>query len=231
MFAQTSAPFDLRYKVEWRLFDAGVGRLEFNGQNVARVNLESSGVVGSFYKVNDKYMAVLDNATCTSTVSMQAEEGDRKRETLITFDKQNKRASYLEKDLVKNRVVLQKDMVLPGCVHDVIGALLRLRTVKMEPGQNVKIPISDGKKIVDARVDCLGKETLKTPAGTFNTVRYEAHLFDGVLYNRKGSLYVWISDDDRRLPVQVQARLRFYIGTITAQLASPLEKKPDAEKK
>lgn len=219
-FAQSPA-LDLRYKVEWRLFDAGVGKLEFNGQNVARVQLESTGVVGRFYRVNDKYMAVLDSGLCTSTVSMQAEEGDRRRETLITFDKQNKRASYLEKDLAKNKVILQKDMDLPGCVHDVIGALLRLRSVKLEPGQSVNMPVSDGKKIVSARVDCEGKETVKTPAGSFPAIRYQAHLFDGVLYNRKGSLYVWISDDERRLPVQIQARLRFYIGTITAQLTSP----------
>ena len=70
---------------------------------------------------------------------------------------------------------------------------------------------------------------VKTPAGSFPAVRYEAHLFDGVLYNRKGSLYVWLSDDERRIPVQVQARLRFYIGTITVQLASPLENKPDVQ--
>jgi hypothetical protein len=59
---------------------------------------------------------------------------------------------------------------------------------------------------------------LKTPAGEFAAVRYEAFLFNDVLYKRAGRVLIWITDDGRRLPVQVQIRLQFHIGTITAQL-------------
>jgi len=69
-----------------------------------------------------------------------------------------------------------------------------------------------------ARVEAQAKETLKTPAGEFSTIRYEAFLFNGVLYGRKGRLYVWLSDDERRIPVQVRVQLPFYVGTITLQL-------------
>jgi hypothetical protein len=229
--AQTVAPspalpprLSLRYGVEWRLITAGWARLDYDAQNTARVHLESQGFVSKLYRVNDNYLAVLDNAMCTSTVSMQAEEGSRRRETLITFDKERKRIRYLEKDLVKNQPMLDKAMVSGGCVNDIIGGLMRLRTLKLEPGQTLTMPISDGKKLAAVKVECEEKEELKTPAGSFSVTRYQVNVFDGVLYNRKGTLQVWITNDDRRWPVQIRARLPFYIGSITLQLEK--EEKP-----
>lgn len=216
--------FQARYAAEWRLFDAGFGQLEFNGQNIARVQLESAGLVGRLYHVKDSYMSVLDAALCTSTVSLQAEEGSRRRETLITFDKTGKTIQYKERDLVTNKTVLEKQTATQGCVHDVIGGLMRLRSVNMNLGQTMTMPMSDGKKLASAaRIEAQEKETVVTPAGTFQAVRYQAHLFDGVLFDRKASLFIWLTDDARKLPVQFQVRLRFYIGTITLRLTSPKE--------
>ena len=39
-----------------------------------------------------------------------------------------------------------------------------------------------------------------------------------MLYRRSGRLFVWLTDDERRLPVQIRVQLRFYIGTVTLQL-------------
>ena len=54
--------------------------------------------------------------------------------------------------------------------------------------------------------------------GKFNAIRYEAFLFNDVIYKREARLFVWISDDARRLPVQIQVRMKFHIGTVTLQL-------------
>jgi len=240
--AQTTpgpSAFSAQYAVEWRLFDAGTARLEYNGQNIARVHLETAGLVNRLYQVKDSYMSVIDSALCTSTVSLQAEEGSRRRETLVTFDKTRKRIHYIERDLVKKNIALEKEMASPGCVNDVIGGLMRLRTTKLQPGQTVTLPMSDGKRLVNAKIDAQEKEVVKTPAGEFSTIRYEAHLFNGALFDRKATLFFWLTDDDRHLPVQFQVRMRFYIGTITLQLTSPKEPprnaspaatKPDAKK-
>ena len=186
-------------------------------------------MVGRLFPVKDSYMSVLDAALCTSTVSLQAEEGSRKRETLVTFDQAGKKIHYKERDLVKNQTVLEKDIAIAGCVHDVIGALMRLRAVTLNPGQTMTLPISDGKKLANARIEAQEKETIRTPAGTFQTIRYQAHLFDGVLFERKANLFVWLTDDARKLPVQVQVRLRFYVGSITLLWTSPKEPAPHVD--
>ena len=146
-------------------------------------------------------------------------EGSRLRETHITFDGETKKANYLEHDRAKNNaVVLAKEIDIPSCVHDVVGGLFFLRTLNLEPGQTTQVAVSDGKKSVMAKVEAQAREEIKTTAGTFKTVRYEVYLFDNVLYKRPAHLNLWLSDDRRRLPVQIRVRMTFTIGTITLQL-------------
>jgi hypothetical protein len=109
---------------------------------------------------------------------------------------------------------------IPECVHDVIGGIYFLRTLNLEPGQSAEVPVSDGKKSVMARVEAQQREDVKTPAGPFKTIRYEVYLFDNVLYRRSAHLNVWLTDDRRRLPVQIRVRMQFTIGTINLQLAN-----------
>jgi len=39
-----------------------------------------------------------------------------------------------------------------------------------------------------------------------------------VLYRRPGRLHIWLTDDARKVPVQIQIRMQFTIGTITLRL-------------
>jgi len=151
-----------------------------------------------------------------------AQEGRRHRETRVTFDYAAKKASYREKDLTTNSNLTSSEVDIPGCAHDVFGALYILRTMKLEPGQSAQVPVSDGKKSVSAKVEAQARENIKTPSGTYKAIRYEAFLFNDVLYRRPAHLYIWLTDDARKLPVQIRVKMQFTIGTITLQL----EKEP-----
>ena len=78
--------------------------------------------------------------------------------------------------------------------------------------------MSDGKKSAMVRVEAQDREEVTTKAGTFKTIRYESYVFNNVLYKRSARLFVWLTDDARRLPVQIRVRLNFPIGSITLQL-------------
>jgi len=213
------------YRVEWRLIHAGNARLSWTPSQAAGARgwetellLQSVGLVSRLYRVDDRYSAALDDQLCVRSSLLKAHEGGRRRETRVTFDGERGKASYLEHDLVKQRVADSHEIDIPACVHDVIGGLYRLRGLRPEPGQSVQIPLSDGKKSIQARVEAQQRETVRTRAGAFQTIRYEAFLFNNVFYRRRGRLFVWLSDDERRLPVQVRIRLPFYIGTVTLEL-------------
>jgi hypothetical protein len=214
-----SRPATLHYGIEWRLIRAGLAKVTWSPRTngfQGDLHLESAGLVSKMYKVNDDYTAQMGPDLCASSLLIKAHEGKRNRETKVSFGEA--KASYLERDLIKNSVVLQKDTPTPACVHEYLGGLNRLRAAKLEPGQSTEVPMSDGKKFANVRVEAQEREQVKTPAGTFATVRHEVHMFNGQLVNRKARMFVWVTDDARRLPVQLRVRLQFLIGTITLQL-------------
>lgn len=212
----------LQYGIEWRLVRAGMARLSRTPQSstawAGDLHLESAGLVSKLYKVNDDYRVLFDSGYCVSNIHLASQEGSRRRDTKVNFNRQTKKSHYLERDLVKNNIVLEKELDTADCVQDIVAALVRLRAAKLAPGQSVTFPMSDGKKMVNGKIDAQEREKVKTPSGEYQTVRHEAHLFNDVLFRRKARLYVWLTDDERRLPVQIRVRLGFPVGTITLQL-------------
>lgn len=215
------------YSVEWRLINAGKAHLEWDAASAGsptagnvKLHVESAGLVSRLFLVNDEYTAAMRSGFCAESTLIQAQEGGRHKETRVTYDDVARKAFYVEKDLIKNTTITH-DVAIPACVHDLIGGLIAMRFVRLDPGKTAQIPVSDGKKFVMAKVESQREEPLKTAFGVVNTVKYEVYLFDNVLFRRSGHLHVWITDDERRLPIQLEVRLTFTIGTITFRLEKP----------
>ncbi len=205
------------YQVDWRFWHAGDIVLGY-GDDEAFATLKTRGFVDALYHVDNRYRVEFGEGWCADAARFDVREGSKRREIRIRYHDPPGRVRYVERDLVRKRVVLRKSLPVPPCVHDELTALARFRTMGLEPGRETWLPVSNGKKSVRVRVRALAREEVRTPAGVFPAIRYEAFLFNNVLYRRRGRLLFWLSDDGRRLPVQFQVRLRFYYGTITLRL-------------
>jgi Protein of unknown function (DUF3108) len=214
-------PEKLTYRVEWRLVTAGSATVNLSraGSDSWQTNLDiqSAGLVTRLYKVLDTYRLTSNSRFCPSQSVLDAQEGKRHTITQLTFEVNRRIVRYDERDLVKNSNV-QKVLDVPPCTHEVVGALAALRTTSIEPGKSAIFPVTDGKKVVNAKIEAQGREKVSVNGNTYQTIRYEAFLFDNVLYRRKGRLFVWISDDASRIPVQFKLQLGFPIGNVTVEL-------------
>lgn len=223
--AQSAAPFPapekLTYLIEWHGVNAGTAVIQLSraAQNNWQfdLNLHSAGVVSRLYKVWDNYKVISTGHFCALSTFLDAQEGKRHHQTQLTFQTAQHKVDYYEHDLVKNTTV-RKELNIAPCTHDVIGALATLRTIDLQPGKTAILPVTDGKKMVNARVAAQAKEKITVGSKTYQTIRYEAFLFDNVLYKRKGRLFLWATDDADRLPVQMRVQLAFPVGTILLQL-------------
>jgi Protein of unknown function (DUF3108) len=211
----------LYYNVEWRLITAGKVKLQWEpgpaGWQI-NVHVESVGLVSKLFKVVDDYSANLKESLCAESTQLSSLEGNRSRETKVTYDNVAQKAVYVERDRLKNIVLDSKETSMPACVHDIAGGLYFLRTLNLEPGQSIAEAVGDGKKSAMAKVEAQQREDVKTPEGVFKTIRYEIYLFNGVLYKRPAHLNVWVTDDKRRLPVQIRVRMSITVGTINLVL-------------
>lgn len=215
----------LDYSVEWKLINAGTAKYTYTpmpnsavAASEVRLHLESTGLVSKFFRVNDDYTAMLNQNFCAQSSFLSAHEGNRNRETRITYDSKSRKASYLERDLNKKGATVTHEVDIPPCVYDVVGGMMALRNLRLEPGKTGQLPLSDGKKTVAVKVESQLREEIKTAQGPVKAIRYEVFLFNNVMYKRQGHLHIWLSDDSRRVPVQIQVRLQFTIGTITLRL-------------
>lgn len=215
--AAAPAAEKLTYDIEWRLIHAGTAVIEAQKAR-AEMKLDSAGMVSALFKVHDVYSVHYDEGFCAGSSLMDSLEGKRHHETRVAYDRARNHATFLERDVIKNAVVRTNELDVPNCVHEVLGGMLQLRGMSVAPGQSTQLAMSDGRRAASVKVEAQDREEVKTPAGLFKTIRYEAYMLNGVVYTRKGRVFIWLSDDARRLPVQIRLRMQFPIGTVTLQL-------------
>ncbi len=211
----------LEYRVGWRMVTAGNAKLRLtqtatNGWQL-NLDLASLGFVNQLYHVLDAYQLSTNEKFCALSVNLDAQEGKHHSVTTMAFDSEKHKVFASGKDMVTN-VTHKTELDIPPCTYDIAGAMMTLRASQLQPSMKFTLPVTDGKKLANVRVEGLGKEKLTIKGTSYNTIRYETFVFDNVLYRRKGRLLIWITDDPRRLPVQMRFLFGFPLGDITLEM-------------
>jgi hypothetical protein len=208
----------LTFSVDWRVFTAGtaVFHLEQLGSTEkVTATADTVGNINMIFPVIDKFEGGFDTKTgCSTGFSKQIQEGRRKVTSDLTFDYQNGKQHEQTKNLVKGTSA-QQTASIPACVTDSLSAIFYAASRPLVVGQQVRFPLADSMRTVTVAMKVEGKEEIKTPAGTFETIRVQPTADEGIVKNR-GNIWIWYTDDARHLPVQIRARL--FWGTITFHL-------------
>jgi hypothetical protein len=210
----------LNYAVDWRVFPAGVAsfHVEADG-NVEHVSVtaDTMGAVNLLFRVADKFKSSFNRTTgCSEEFSKQIVEGRRQVNSTQQFDYASKKAVFAEKNLVSG-ISKQVEKPIPACVTDSLSAIFYAASQPMEVGKSFEFPLADSTRTVKVTMRVEGHDSVTTPAGTFQTVRVEPTADAGVVKSR-GNIWIWYTDDNRHIPVQMRARL--FWGTITFRLTS-----------
>jgi hypothetical protein len=208
----------LTFSVDWRVFTAGtaVFHLDQTG-DVEKISAtaDSAGAVNLLFAVIDKFQSGFNIKTgCSTGFNKQIQEGRRKIASELAFDYVHGKQTQNERNLVKGTAT-HKEANIPACVTDSLSALFYTQSQPLALGQTTSFPLADSMRTVTVGMKAETREAIKTPAGTFQTLKVEALGDEGIVKNR-GHIWVWYTDDARHMPVQIQARL--FWGTITFHL-------------
>jgi hypothetical protein len=91
-----------------------------------------------------------------------------------------------------------------------------VRTVPLEPGARYEFDRyfkPDRNPVV---LEVVGRDTVDVPAGRFDCLVVQPIIKGGGIFKEKADGRLWISNDDRRLVVQIKSR--FYFGSLTFRL-------------
>ncbi len=210
----------LQYAISWsKIIDAGVASMEVrqeqepDGRKSFRIvsTARSTGLAGKLYPVRDTVQSVMDAEELYSLFyDVDQKHGRRKKKRTAIFDQAANRVR-----LTMNGVEEIHDT--PARVQDPLSSLYYLRTLKdFTPGTPIIVDIHEKGKNWSVEVHVLGKEKIETPLGSFDTIKIKTYpKFEGV-FMHKGEIFVWLTDDERRLPVMMKSTIT--IGSIVAVL-------------
>ena len=210
----------LSYDISWsNMLRAGTAVMEVqaerlpDGREVLRfvVTSQTAGVVDKLYQLGDTVQSVFDPETMQSlSFSLRESHGKKTRRRDLVFDHERRKATIrLNNDP-------EKTVPIPDRLQDSLTSLYYLRTREdFIVDRPVTFEAFDGDKSWAIEVQTLGREMVKTPAGEFATIKVRA--YRGLLMS-KGEVFVWLTDDIRKIPVRIKSKLS--IGSLVFTLTS-----------
>ncbi|WP_394707119.1 DUF3108 domain-containing protein [uncultured Desulfobacter sp.] len=213
----------LVYQIRWEMIEAGVASFdvlpvkEVDQQPCRHFSLkvETSPLVDVFYKVRDKLDSYTDLALGRSIRYGKKQKGSEQRDILVQFNWEKRIARY------SNFNADRKPITIPPGTFDPLAAFYKLRSMDLGDKKGIEFPITDGKKCFMGRAEVVGQETITCFNTTYDTYVIEPELvhFGGVFKKSdKPTLRLWITTDERRLPVRIRSKV--IVGSIIGELVS-----------
>jgi len=229
----------LVFDVTWMGIKAGQATLEARGvvrlQGQAAYHLvttaQSAPFISAFYRVDDRSDSYLAASPYRSLrFDKQLREGNYRHNSQALFDHGGKRVTFryldfspvpkgvtsLEEAEKHSKYVTQEFPLGPNAL-DELSVLYYVRTLPLIEGRTVFAAVFASRKNWDLEVKVLRRETLDTILGRRETLVVEPVLkFEGI-FQQKGRVIVWLTNDAERIPVLMKSEIKIgsFVSTLT----------------
>lgn len=208
----------LEYEVGYKFLTAGKGYMRIMPDPIMRrgrqcydirFQVQSLRSLEFLYKIKNQYRSVVDmKGLFPWEFEQRNREGKYKRDFKAEFDQYR-------------NLAITKDSTykVPEYVHDIISAFFYVRTLDfrdMKVGDIYKLQNFYDDSTYTLGVKYRGKETVKVDAGEFRCLVVEPMVSEGGLFKHEGSLVLYLTDDERRIPVKIATKI--LIGYVEARL-------------
>ncbi len=208
----------LEYEVGYQFITAGTGYFHIQPEPIERYGRKAFDVrflvrslqsLEWLYRVRDFYRSVIDiGGIFPWEFEQKIREGKYKRDFKAYFDQFNNKA-FAGDD----------EHDTPEYVHDIVSAFYYVRTLNLGSMRNDSTFYMKnffGDTTYNLGVKILGRQTIEVEAGKFRCIVIEPLVMEGGLFKNEGNIYIWLSDDDRKIPVKVATKV--LIGEVSAEL-------------
>lgn len=209
----------LTFDVKYGFVTAGIAEMaipkikQLAGRDVFHVTFRVNTVPAfdPFFKVRDRYETFIDTEGLFPwRFEQHIREGNYKRDFSAFFDQRRGFAKTSE-----------GTFDIPKYVNDIVSAFYITRTFdlsEMKEGDKFHLENFYKDKVYPLDVVFRGRERITVGAGTFDCIIVEPLVVEGGLFKNEGSILIWLSDDELKIPVKVKTKV--IIGSIDSELTA-----------
>lgn len=214
----------LKFRIHYGFLNASYATLQVKSHNLNGVpvyhvvgNGKTTGFASIFFKVDDTYESYFDKRDGRPYKFIRKiDEGGYTKDIEVNFD-HNKDIAVLndKKNDKKFNFTIQEG------IQDLVSAFYFLRNnYKVEDlveGESIDLNLLyDDDGVFKFKLKYLGVDVLKTKYGKVECLKFRPYVQSGRVFKEQESLSLWVSNDNNRLPVRIQAELS--VGSIKADL-------------
>jgi hypothetical protein len=186
---------------------------KFEGHTAFHIVADSktAGAFDVFYKVRNRYESFVDQTTLQPYFYTEnRREANYKHTDNVTFNHQDDK-------ITANKGVFP----FKGKVFDFLSAYYFSRSIdisKIKIGDKFDLNyfLEDG--VHTLSITYIGKEQISSAIGTFNCLKFNPTIIPGRVFRKDSKLYLWITDDNNRIPVK--AHVELVVGSVTMDLTA-----------
>ena len=216
----------LTFSLGWGPITAGEATLEVKplpeGKTEFLSFAQGNSTVTRIYPVYDTvYTRVRNKGLMTEVFRKQLHEGKFHNTSVIRFDRKGEKAWLSDTvftDMKTRKVKRSADtaVAIQGVEHSIMSAFYYVRTMPLTVGDTSRFSAVSGKKRYELKVLVHGHEKVKSVLGEVPCIKVEPVLDGDGIFNSKGRIFIWLTDDDRRIPVLMECEIA--LGSIKAKL-------------
>ena len=212
-------PEKLVYELSWSGISVGTATQEITQEgNIRRIvsTARSNDWLSTFFPVEDIIESTLfaNGAPfpgLTRQHRIRMKEGKRHRDRETVFEQEGRMAHYVD-HLSGDK----KEVPLPPLTFDAYASFYYVRYLPLEVGKTVSVNVFYGTEAERLDVQVLRREKIKTVLGQVNTIVIKPMVKSKGIFEGKGTVQIWLTDDERRIPVKAQTKVA--VGSVTAKL-------------
>lgn len=186
-----------------------------NGRETYEVNFDvnSRSSFDIIYKVRDNYKTYIDSK---GLFPWKFEQHIREQNYKKDFE------VFFLPDSHKVKTVTnyadRREFDAPAYAQDIFSAFYYIRSLDLRNAKEGDVITADtfnDDKHFSLAVRIIGREEIDVPAGEFKTIIVKPELKEGFT-SKTSDIYVYLSDDDRKIPVKV--KMKIVIGSLVGEL-------------
>lgn len=171
------------------------------------------------FRVRDTFeVSTMSNPFKPSQFRRNTFEGSKHTYNLYQFDYSKRQVFLITQENQKQQHFDTVDLKTP--ITDVLTATYITRSLdfsSLSSADTLVLPLLMDRKITKMPIVFLGNEERSTPSGKrFSCLKFSARPAEGTVFLANEPINVWVTDDDNRVPVLIEAKI--LVGSIQVHL-------------